>query len=195
MINKHFFKCTLTVLFVMILFRQLCVAQTITIHKESFMNLNDSVMRKEIASFSIKGSSLAKKDSLSKVNLQEISLKKCSENFAYFEKGNLYNSEIIIDLISESESSKTKLKEIRLIYGRYGLVILPDSAITGIYNPKFCEKYTKREKPIKSNCKVLRSEDKRRVYIYLVNREELNPYEVIWILQDEKYYTRVIDYI
>ncbi len=174
-----------------VLFAQNCFGQIMgSSSNESFTNLTVEVIRNEIASFKLKSSLIIETDNLSKVKLEEILLKKCSETFAHFEKGNIYDSEIIVDIESETSNSITA---IRLLYGRYGQYFLPDSAIAGIYNPKFCEKYTKRGRPKISSCKVFRSEDKRRIYIYILSGEGAERYEVTWVVQDGQYYTRAID--
>jgi len=180
------------VLFTIILSAQFCTGQRnmILSDQEGFMKLTDDVIKSEIASFSLKGSSLVKMDSVSRIKLEEVPAKKCSDKFIVFEKGNLYNSEIIVSIEVENDSLITV---VRLLSGRYGQYFLPDSAIAGISAPDFCTKSTKRGKPIKSNCKVYRSEDKRRVYIYMRNGKGADRYEVTWIIQDEKYYARVID--
>ena len=190
--TNGFLKQALIVSFTM-LFIQTCIGQNRAVNEKSFIRLHDEIVKKEIALFTIQGSSTVKADSLCKIKLQKIPLKKCSDEFAFFEKGNIYDNEIMIDIASEKQNSETKIKEIRLLYGRYELLILPDSAITGIYDLKFCEKYTKKGRPVESNCKAFRSEDKRRVYIYMINGRGENRYEVTWVIQDSKYYTRVID--
>jgi hypothetical protein len=196
MISRFDFKFTskseLIAWIILMLFVQICFGQKNmgVSDQESFTKLTDETMKREIASFSMKGSSILKTDSLAKKKLEGLPLKKCSDKFAFFEKGNIYDSELIVNIESETEKPVTV---IRLLYGRYGQYFLPDSAIADIYNPKFCEQYTKKGKPIKSSCKVFQSEDKRRIYIYMLNGEGVNRYEVTWVIQDGKYHTRVID--
>lgn len=161
-------------------------------YKESFIYLTDTVIRKEISSFNIKGLSISKTNSLFKSKMIEIPLKKCTDSSAYFEKGNLYASEIIVYIDSENGISKSRIKEVMYIHYKYG-IILPDSAISGLYEPNFCSKIRDSKKEITSNCKVFRSEDRRRVYIYMLNGDGNSRYEVTWIIKDGEYLTRIID--
>lgn len=77
---------------------------------------------------------------------------------------------------------------------------LPASAFAGLYEPNFCpEEYLswgkeKQPEPEKLFCSVYRSEDKKRVYIYMLNGDGAGGYEVTWVIQDHKYLMRVIDY-
>lgn len=165
-----------------------------TVHEgdESFLKLHDGVIKNEIAFFSIKASN--SQESLPKVRLNEIPLKKCSDNYTFFEKGNLFASEIIVSIESENIAQITQIKEVFFTHYKYGFS-LPDSAINNLHNPVFCTKNTIRGKPIASNCKVYQSEDERRIYIYMLNGQGQHRYEVTWVIQDDKYYTRVIDTI
>lgn len=191
-LSSGYFLRTLIASTVTIFFTQICLGQgnMRALNQEGFVKLTDEVMKREILSFTLRGVALTEADSLYRMKLEKVPLKKCSDKFVYFEKGDIYNSEIIVNIETDTKDS---IAVIRLLYGRYGQFLLPDSAITGVYNPKFCEQYAKKGKPIKSNCRVFRSEDKRRIYIYMVNGDGRNRYEVTWVVQDSKYYTRVID--
>ncbi|MCK4679306.1 MAG: hypothetical protein KAT48_14325 [Bacteroidales bacterium] len=157
---------------------------------ESFLKLPDGVVKREIAFFNIKASTSP--ESFPKIKVNEIFLKKCTDSFAFFEKGNIYASEIIVSIQSENIAIISRIKEVFYIHYKYGF-FLPDSAINDIYDPIFCHNYTKRNKPIASDCKVFQSEDERRIYIYMLNGHGEGSYEVTWVIQDNKYYTRVID--
>lgn len=159
---------------------------------ESFLTLPEGVIKNEIASFSIKA--LNSKESLSKVNLNEVPLRRCSDSTAFFEKGNIYASEIIVSIASENIAQKAQIKKVFFIHYKYGFS-LPDSAINDIYDPNICAEYTKKNKPIASNCKVYQSVDRKRIYIYMLNGQVDRCYEVTWVIKDDEYYTRVIDRI
>jgi hypothetical protein len=47
---------------------------------------------------------------------------------------------------------------------------------------------------VKSYNKVFVSPDKKKVYIYMLNRDNLGSYEVTWVIQDKKYLRRVVDF-
>ena len=181
------------------LFRQFCLSQTNetfldSLNKESLIYISDSLTRHEIASFSIRGKSILEADSSIKQTLYEIPLVNCTDTSAYFEKGDFYASEIIVGIFSENKFSKHRIKEVQFIHYKYGL-ILPDSAIAGIYDPIFCLNNYKKKKEHFSNCKVFRSSDKKRIYIYMLNGHEKKQYEITWVIQDSKYFTRVLDFV
>jgi len=164
--------------------------QTSNTRIEGFSKQPDGVIKNEIASFSIKA--LDSQERLPEVRLNVIPLKKCSNSFAFFEKGNIYASEIIVSIESGNIAHTTQIKEVFFTHYKYGFS-LPDSAINDLYDPIFCTEYTKRGKPIASNCKVYQSKDEKRIYIYMLNGQGEHRYEVTWVIQDDKYCTRVID--
>jgi hypothetical protein len=159
---------------------------------ESFLNFPEGVIKNEMAFFTKKAAKSQK--SFVKTTLNEIPLKKCSNNFVFFEKGSLYASEIIVSIESKNVGQSISLKEVFFTHYKYGFP-LPDSVIGDIYSPVFCTEYTKKSNPIASCCKVYQSEDERRIYIYMLNSKGENGYEVTWVIRDDLYYTRVIDIV
>ncbi|MDY0077993.1 MAG: hypothetical protein RBR87_12050 [Bacteroidales bacterium] len=159
---------------------------------ESYLNIQEGVIKNELSIF-IKKASNSQKNSIN-IRLNNVKLKKCSDSFVFFEKGNIYESELIISIESKNNGKSILVREVFFSHYKFGFS-LPDSVINDIHAPVFCTEYTKRGKPIASNCKVYQSEDKRRVYIYMLNDQGKNSYEVTWIIQDDKYYSRVIDVV
>ena len=186
---------------------------------ESFANLKDGVIKNEIAYFNIEGNFRTEADSFLKTKLNEISFTNCTDSSITFLKGGLivsiYSTKFDPNRSKLSYDSSTnkflthiddkpfwgtdgnipkeKIKSIRFINEKYQL-ILPDSAISGLYEPNFChiDKVTRKiESPY---CKVFRSLDKKRIYIYMLNSDGAGGYEVTWVIQDSKYYTRIVDY-
>ncbi len=70
-------------------------------------------------------------------------------------------------------------------------VLIPPAAYFDLYNPAFT--YTDGDK-LKTFAGVYQSADKRKVYIYMLNRDELGSYEVTWVIQDKKYLRRIVDF-
>jgi hypothetical protein len=167
-------------------------AHTLFKDSESFLFLPDGIIKSEIALFSLK--TQFSSGNFQKARLNEISLKKCSNSYLFFEKGNIWASEITVSIESENIALKSQIKEVLLMQYKFGL-FLPDSAIKDIYDPIFCLCCTKKERPIASDCRVFQSEDRRRIYIYMLNGYDNNRYEVTWVIQDSKYYTRIIDFL
>lgn len=188
-----------TIIFIISLFCiQLCLGQNDTPawisgnNPESFVHVQDSVIKMEIAQFSRKGASQRRSDDASGSKLLPVPLKRCADQFAYFEKGTLYSLQLLIHIYVTGAEANARIEKINLLFYKTPLV-LPDSAIADIYHPKLCEQFTKKNRPISADCKAFMSADKRRVYIYMLNGEERNRYEVTWVVQDRKYLTRIVD--
>ena len=154
---------------------------------ESLISLTDSIIKQDISTFTLRG----RDNHYSiKPRLEEIPLRRCSDSFASFYKGNFYRTEIIVKIESDSLGIITNLYY--ELHGKY-LVEIPTRAFSNVEAVKFCKKYSIKNKPIISECKVFRSTDKRRGYIYMLNGEGVNRYEVTWVIQNSEYLTRVID--
>lgn len=70
-------------------------------------------------------------------------------------------------------------------------VVIPPAAYADIFNPQFG--YRDGTKMRTFN-KVLFSPDKKKIYIYMLNKNGKDSYEVTWVIQDKQYLRRVIDY-
>ena len=181
--------------------------------RESYFDLPDSVLKREMAVF-VKAAS-AKPFDRSSI-LTAIKLSRCSSDFVLFESGNLLSVNTLVSICSKpvtlnaatlkdkrrlwgvsEKLPTTQISEVRFLHNKYQL-LLPDSAITGLYNPTFCinsKKNTKIGREIATNCRVYQSTDQQRVYIYMLNGEGPEQYEVTWIVRGGKYYGRVVDKI
>lgn len=178
---------------------------------ESYSALPESIVKREIAFFVKAASGMLIDSSLL---LTEIKLSRCSNDFVIFESGNLialdklisiYSKPVNLNSITLTDKGKlwgisedlptTQISEVRFLHYKYQL-LLADSAISGLYNPKFCinpKKNNKIGEATSTNCKAYQSKDKRRVYIYMLNGEGAEQYEVTWIINESNYYGRVID--
>ncbi len=74
--------------------------------------------------------------------------------------------------------------QIKIISGKF-------DHFADLYEPRFCGSVNGE---IKCNCAAYISNDKRRIYIYMLNSNGKGGYEVTWVLQDKQYLRRVIDY-
>jgi hypothetical protein len=148
-------------------------------------------IQQEISSFMIKGQPNFNGES---VELEEIPLLRCQERYAFFNKGNFWGNDIIIDLNSATVTAHPEMSEVRILYHEYDRHFLPDSALRGISPPAFCPQHTKKGKPKgQSNCKAFLSKDEQRIYIYLLNNTAPDRYEVTWIVNNKEYYGRVVN--
>jgi len=77
---------------------------------------------------------------------------------------------------------KTTMEAITVIMGT-DTIYMPPAAIADLYNPVF-----------NSADAVYFSADKRRLYVYMLNKDNAGSYEVTWIIQDKKYLRRILDY-
>ncbi|MEP7252287.1 MAG: hypothetical protein ABI683_07895 [Ginsengibacter sp.] len=70
-------------------------------------------------------------------------------------------------------------------------VDIPPIAYADLYNVNFTynDKGTQR-----SRNGIYRSKDGHKVYLYLFSKDNTGSYEVTWIILDQKYYRRVLDY-
>lgn len=211
----------LTFFTIVIVYGQMCFGQTAEVitetkkNAENFIKLPEGIIKSEIASFYKTAYTYTKTDSFSTIKLNEISFYNCSDSTILFIKKG-----ILVDIHSSvfdttghsflySNSSRPVLIQIdsKPFWGTHGKVpnrkiasiifqhekyqlTLPDSAVTGLYEPNFCTQ-SKRD----VLCKVFRSLDNRRIYIYMLNSDGAGAYEVTWVIQDSKYLTRVIDYV
>lgn len=189
---------------------------------ESFMKLPNGIIKREIASFNLIGFYLEKIDTSPKTIMNEIPVHYCTNNYVSFTKGStfihIYSSKFdsarhkllyvnhpkkhltLIDNCpfwgTEGRIPQRKIDSIEVIIHSHFLIEIPNSAYTGIYGPSICNYgigKKQKDKPTLPHCKAFQSEDKRRVYIYMLNGEGESRYEVTWVIQDSKYYTRVVD--
>lgn len=181
---------------------------------ESYADLPEGIIKTEVSSFA-RSAGMVKQIDSSNNKLTEIKLKRCANDFVSFESGDLIALDKLVSIQSRPVSTTgnkmvgekvwgsgdslltTEVSEVRYIHYKSQL-ILPDSAIAGLFNPKFCmnpAKNNKIGKATTSNCRVYQSRDKRRVYIYMLNGEGSQQYEVTWVIEDGQYYGRIVDQI
>jgi len=186
----------------------------------SYIDIKDDTIKKELGYFVSEANKLKKfsNKEISK-HLDIIPSSYINENSISFEDGNIISIKLLVDIkIGDFDTLKHKytykknkakemmliddmpcfglditlpikeLKKVRLIFFKLQ-VILPDSALFGLYEPNI---YLDSLKTIVS-CKVYRSKDLKRVYIYMLNGEGKNQYEVTWVLINSNYSMRIIN--
>jgi hypothetical protein len=86
------------------------------------------------------------------------------------------------------------LKEMDLVIHSHLRISIPDNAIEGIYEPPiyYCKNKQDRKKE-QHFFKFYVSEDKCRMYIYMLCGEGQNQYEVTWVFYANKYLGRFIN--
>ncbi len=101
---------------------------------------------------------------------------------------------------TNGELPTRKVSDVFFVLHSHFLVDFPPAAFIGIYEPWPCEweyhpvgKYVHREPLVTPNLRLLKSETGHHMYLYMLNGEGENRYEVTWILEDERYLMRVVD--
>ncbi len=97
---------------------------------------------------------------------------------------------------TQGKVPKQRIKSLNVLFSAHRIVTIPDSAFSDLYEPKICTTITTKNQKKKlktSSCKVLQSQDKSRVYIYMLNGDNEAKYEVTWIIDKGKYIGRVVD--
>jgi hypothetical protein len=185
--------------------------------------LNDSIMRREMAFFTIADTLKAVTD----VKLKEISLYYSdghSANFHTrswfddgryltfeFDKFDTQNHEIKFNGQQDSiivaidglpcwgvgnRPPRRKLNNIRLIIHAHLEVEIPKNAFEGIFEPPNYQCQTKKDSKKEQHFfKYYLSADNLRMYIYMVGGQGKNRYEVTWVFYASKYLGRFINHV
>lgn len=161
-------------------------------HTEGWEQVQDPVMKQEVAQFNRKGVKQSSSPAATGARLLPIPLKRCTDKFAYFEKGSIYSLDVLVHIFLTGTAPQNRIEKIDLLFYKTPLT-LPESALKGIYSPRSCTQFTGKNKPVSADCKAFQSADKQRVYIYMVNGEGKDRYEVTWVVQGRKYLRRIVD--
>ena len=178
---------------------------------ESFARLQPKNVRAEVATFALAGIA----ESVGALPLEKICYKSFSSDSMIFE-GNGIKA---IIKIAPFDAAKHKLTydfddkflvkiDRKTYYGGYGkipktsisnismmigndTVFIPPAAYADLHNLNF----TYNDKGVKRTTDAIyKSRDGQRFYLYLFCKDNSGNYEVTWIVQDGKYWRRVLDY-
>lgn len=177
--------------------------------KDGFLRVSDKIMRTDLASFTISGIV----ERMASKPIIEISPVDYGDDYIEFE-GEGYKITIKAAPFYQ-ESAKLQFYDEKYLikingkpfYGNYGSVpktridtilvtkdnqtiVIPAIAYSDLFSPVFT--YTENGE-IRTNCNVLLSNDKKRLYIYMLNDERIGRYEVTWVIADGQYVRRVVD--
>ncbi|MEP6844719.1 MAG: hypothetical protein ABI861_01890 [Panacibacter sp.] len=86
---------------------------------------------------------------------------------------------------------KTTIDYILITIGR-DTITIPPAAYADLYNPVFCKPGSNAK--TKCGTGVYFSNDNHRMYIYMLNGDGREGYEVTWVIQDKQYLRRVVDW-
>lgn len=181
---------------------------------ESYFSLRDSVMRQEIGSFSFTGSiiGLTGKASLRefsvlsqtqytitlmlddiKVHIARGPFNHTAHRLSYYGPyGYVYKIDGRFFWGYDGSIPERQIYAVQVFFGNE-LVELPRSAYRDIYEPNFCFR-PRAFRPEECYARAFLSEDRQRLYIYMLNSRVPSLYEVCWTISEGKYLGRVVDY-
>jgi hypothetical protein len=178
--------------------------------RESFARLYDKVLRSDLTAFTVGGIG----ESVNKPVLKKVPAVKYGDDFISFDSNDLhitiraaafvaakhklyYEGKFLTKIDNKPYfGNYTKLPQfgiasLTVVVGK-DTVLIPPNAISDLYNPHFV--YSDASGVLRSQDAVYLSADKRRIYIYMLNKDEKGSYEITWVIQDNKYLRRVIDF-
>jgi len=177
---------------------------------ESFLKIYDKDIRSDLASFTIGGIV----ESLDKQPLQQVPMIKLDKSSLSYANNHMmviivssafdtahhkftYEGKYLVKIDGKpyygnyTKIPRTRFVSVKAIIDK-DTIDIPPSALFDLYNPGFT--FRDASGTIRTNDGVFLSADNRRIYIYMLNRDDTGSYEVTWIIQDKKYLRRVIDF-
>ena len=181
--------------------------------RESFKKLLDKDLRNDLASFALG----ALDEAVSKQPLAQLPIADYKNNFIRFEGDKVtititagefdkakhkllyYDEKYLIKIdnkpyfaVKPGAMPKKTIEAVTVSIGR-DTIHLPATAFNDLYEPIFC-KANSGTSTAKCNAAVYYSNDKSRLYIYMLSSDGSNGYEVTWVIQNKQYTRRVVDY-
>lgn len=159
--------------------------------KISFSELEDTVIKHEVASFTAAGEYLLQ-NSISKVPLTEIPINTCSESGIHFSKNSTF-----ISLYFAQLAQSITLDSIFLVIKNHLWVRIPNHTFEGINLLQPCPfiPHHRQKKVYSPHYKAFQSKDKLRYYIYLQGGVDSHKYEATWVVSRSRFYAFVTDSI
>jgi len=120
-------------------FGHICLGQDDLKDTESFTNLTDTLLKREIAMFNFKGTSLTTSNSVIQSTLTEIPLRYCDNKSVGLSKGSTFvNLYLKRDASNFEQGTTTSLDSIFLVTHSHSWVRIPKAAFQGISNLVSC---------------------------------------------------------
>ena len=177
--------------------------------KDNFSKVREKDIRNDLASFAIAGI----EERIGKKPLKDIPARNYSGSNLLFQEGNI-KVNITAGIFDPSKHRLDSVEKYLVkidkkpYFGNYGSVPrytissvtlfidkdtipVPQTALFDLYSPTFA--YRDGGGIPKTFNAVYLSEDKRTIYVYMLNKEDRGSYEVTWIFRDKKYLRRVVD--
>jgi hypothetical protein len=165
-----------------------------TIANHSFHSISDSLIKRELAFFTVNGAVCKKVDSLHKVHLREIPVRSCSDKEVHLWVNTFAST--FIHFYFKGQNPNRTLDSISLVTHSHFLVKFPKNKFQDLSQNNTCNYNGCKNEALESPYyKAFYSSDKRRLYIYMQGGNDFQKYEVSWIIVDDKFYARIFDYI
>ena len=85
----------------------------------------------------------------------------------------------------------TAIESVKVLWGK-DTIEIPRIAYFDLYNLNFT--YKDKAGTERTSNGVYFSPDGKRMYIYMLSKNEEGSYEVTWVIEDKKYFRRVLDW-
>jgi hypothetical protein len=177
---------------------------------ETFAHVYDKEIKADLASFTIGGI----EESLGKTPPPKLNLSSYSDDSIHFSGDNLivsiraavffptkhkllYEGKYLVKIDGKpyyggySKLPANSIGGITVILGKDSIQI-PASAYSDLHNISFG--FRNAAGSLVTQDAVYLSKDKRRIYIYMLCRGEIDNYEVTWVIQDKQYLRRILDF-
>ena len=179
--------------------------------KDNFLKVREKEIRNDLASFTIAGID----ESTGKPRLKTIPSIHTDANSIRFQGENMqvivkagafdkskhklqfYDEKYLVKIDGKpfygsfAELPRTTIAEVTVIKDK-DTIQVPAIALLDLYNPTFS--YRDQSGTVKTYNAVYLSEDKKRLYVYMLNKETRGSYEITWVFQDKQYIRRVVDF-
>ena len=178
---------------------------------ESFSKMREQDLRADLATFTLGGldESMGKQpitnvppsnygDNYIEFSQADVHVKITSARFDQIKHKFQYYDQYVVRIDNkpfygvDGQMPHKKIESIAVSIGGDSVQI-PATAFFDLYEPRFCSPDASARK-IACNTRLYLSNDKRKIYIYMLNSNGKGGYEVTWIIEDKKYLRRVIDY-
>lgn len=179
----------LVFILIILLIGQVCIAQeilpNIKENNKSLTALSDSLVKVEVASFTMKGKSLGLA-----APLTEIPIGSCTDKMVHMSIWSTY-----IHLYFKGNIPDRSLDSIFLVTHSHYWVKFPKDAWADLPQSNSCNfTGTRKQRSFFSRYfKAFYSMDKRRLYIYMQGGTEHKKYEVTWVIINGGYSYRILD--
>ncbi len=178
--------------------------------KESFAKVSEKYIKADLASFTIGGLD----ESIGKTPLKKISPFAYTRHMMNFKQDDIT---VTVTTVPFSATGKkiqkvgehvvkidgkpfygsfgqmpiTAIESVKVIWGK-DTIEIPKIAYFDLYNLNFT--YKDKAGTERTSNGVYFSPDGKRMYIYMLSKNEEGSYEVTWVIEDKKYFRRVLDW-